>query len=256
MNLLPINIDLNEVVQEFSLNENQTIYLGSSIIDRVIEEYSTRWENLINTQLKQTRGEYKRAMFVERDSPLSVTFGLSARENPIAMMLEEGAPPFDEKIGFQKSGKVKQKLSGGWYLTIPFRHATPQAVAESGIFSSILPQAVYNIAKNKEKPLSKKDLPTGFNVPGKRAEIRTPQLVIPEYLHKSPKYEGLAKINVSVGNEIRSQYMTFRRVSDKSDPNSWWNKGLEPRKLMDKALEASHIETAVDMVIDEFLKNL
>lgn len=255
MILPPIDIDLSGVIQEFSLNDNQAIQLGSSIIDRIAEEYTVRWEKLVNTELGQTKNEYKKAMIVERDSPLSVTFGLLERESAIAMMLEEGAPPFDEKIGFQRSSKIKQKIGGGWYLTIPFRHATPQAVAESGIFSSILPNEIYQIAKSKGI-VTKKDLPAQYSTPGSRKEIRTPNLVVPEYMHKSPKYQGLMKVDVGVGQEKRSQYMTFRRVSDKSDPNSWWHKGLVSRKLMDKALEGSYIETSVNMVVDEFLKNL
>lgn len=50
--ILPINIDLSDLVEEFSLTANQTEILGTSIIDKVIVEYSTRWEDLVNRELK------------------------------------------------------------------------------------------------------------------------------------------------------------------------------------------------------------
>lgn len=107
--ILPINIDLSDLVEEFSLTTNQTEILGTSIIDKVIVEYSTRWEDLVNKELHKSRSEYKRAMFMERPSGMEVVFGLIARESPLAIMIEEGAGPFDEKIGFQRSDKVKEK---------------------------------------------------------------------------------------------------------------------------------------------------
>lgn len=255
--ILPINIDLQEVIEEFSLNENQSFFLGSTIIDRIVEEYTLRWEELVDRNLHQSRGEYKRAMFIDRSSPLDVTFGLSERESKLALMVEEGASAFDEKIGFEKSNKTKVKKNGGWYLTIPFRHATPNAVAESGIFNSILPKDVYNIAAQNTKPLKRTQLPDNQQLPGRRKEINLPGLVVPEYIHKTAKYEGLVKVNIaSTDREKRSGYFTFRRVSDVSDPNSWWNGGLVPQKLMNKALEVAQIDKVADIAIDKFLQNI
>lgn len=253
--ITPISIDLSEVIEEFNLIESQSLALGSAIIDRIVEEYTSKWEDATRS-LNQSRAEYISAMYVERNSPLEVTFGLSAKASKLALMVEEGSGPFDEKIAFAQSPKVKHKKDGGWYLTIPFRHATPTAVAESGIFASILPQAVYDIAKKKGH-VSRTDLPVQYSALGSRKEIKTPELVVPEYIHKAPQYANLVKVDVSSGAENRSQYMTFRRVSDKSDPTSWWNGGIQPpRKLMDKALEKANIDVVAQMAIDNFLKDL
>lgn len=255
--ILPVNIDLSEIVEEFQLNEGQSQELGTSIINGVMQEYSMRWEELINSELKQSRNEYKRAMFVERTSANSITFGMTSRESKLAMMIEEGSTPFDEKIGFEKSSKTKQKLDGGWYLTIPFRHATPGAVAESGIFNSIMSKEIYSIAKKSTTPLKIEQLPAVNQIIGSRKAIDLPNLKVPEYIHKTAQYEGLVKINIaSTNNEKRNGYFTFRRVSDKSDPNSWWNGGMEAKKLMEKALEASKIEEIVDIALDEFLNKI
>lgn len=256
--IVPINIDLSGVVEEFSLNEEQSVGLSSYIIDRITEEYTLKWENLVDTQLKQSRGEYKRAMFVARsvtNGSSEVTFSLSERESPLAMMVEEGSSPFDLKEVFQKSPKAKKKLDGGWYITIPYRHSSSRAIAESSVFASTMPKEIYNIAK-KKSPVTYEDLPEEHRVLGVRREIQLPTLIVPEYTHKKPLYEGLVKIDVSTGNKTESNYYTFRRVSDKSDPNSWWHKGIEAKKLMNKALDVAQIDKVTDMAIDTFLNDV
>ena len=92
---------------------------------------------------------------------------------------------------------------------------------------------------------------------GKRKEIQTANVVIPEYVHKSPKYQGLVKLDISsTEKETRSGYFTFRRVSDKSEPLSWIHPGFSAHKFMDKALDSVQVEVVADMAIDTFLKSL
>lgn len=254
---LPIRIDLSDVVAEFNLDENAANMLGTAIIDRVVQEYSYKWQNLITSELKQSREEYLRAVYIDRTSGTDVTFGLSARESNLALMIEEGKGPWDEKPFLLASPKRKQKKDGGFYITVPFRHATPQAIAESSIFSSIMPQEIYDLAKNNQSPLKRQDLPEQHQVLGVRREINIPGLKVPEYIHKAAKYEGLVRVKAeSSEKEKRGNYFTFRRVSDASDPNSWWNGGIRARKLMDRALEAAEIDKVASMAIDETLEQL
>lgn len=252
--VVPINIDLSDLVEEFDLSQDQSTFLGSSIIDAVITEYQLRWENLINRELRTTRNEYKRGVFFERESPLSVTFGLTNRSSSIPLMIEEGQPPFDEKEGFRNSPKRKIAQDGGWYIDIPFRYATPEAVATSGLFSTIIPQQIYD-AVRKTGRLGIGNLQGRFAEKGERKEINRLGVNKPSYMHKAPIYQGLTKVSIaSTSNETRSGYFTWRRVSDASDPNSWWNGGIIPYKLMDKALEQAKIDVVADRVINEFLK--
>lgn len=254
---LPIRIDLSDVVAEFNLDENTANMLGTAIIDRVVQEYSYKWQNLITSELKQSREEYLRAVYIDRTSGTDVTFGLSARESNLALMIEEGKEPWDEKPFLLASPKRKQKKDGGFYITVPFRHATPQAIAESSIFSSIMPQEIYDLAKNNQSPLKRQELPEQHQVLGVRREINIPGLKVPEYIHKAAKYEGLVRVKAeSSEKEKRGNYFTFRRVSDASDPNSWWNGGIQARKLMDRALEAAEIDKVASMAIDETLEQL
>lgn len=256
--MIPIHLDLSDIVEEFALTADQARDLGSEIINRVVTEYVHKWENLVDKGLKKARDTYKRAMYVDRVSSNSVVFGLQPGENGLALAIEEGKQPFDMKPGFQGSPKKKITMEGGWYLTIPFRYASAGALAESSIFQNALPKEIYEAARNASgRPLKRSDLPPNYAQVGRRAPIQAANTIIPEYVHKSPKYEGLVRIDISsTSKETRGGYFTFRRVSDKSDPLSWIHPGFEARKFMDKALDESQITTVADMAIDEFLKQL
>ena len=43
MAALPIRIDLSDVVQEFTLNQDESNLLATAIIDSVVQEYSMKW---------------------------------------------------------------------------------------------------------------------------------------------------------------------------------------------------------------------
>lgn len=255
--MVPINIDISSLIEEFSLDENQTLMIGTTIIDRVAQEYSYRWKNLIDKELKSSRNEYLRGIFIERVNPTEIIFGLSNRESSLPLSIEEGHGPWNEKPFLLGSLKAKRTKDGKPFLTVPFRHATPQAIAEAGIFSSIMPQDVYQLAKNSPMPLKRSQLPESQQIPGVRKEINIPGLKVSEYIHKAAKYEGLVRVEASSSeNENRGQYMTFRRVSDKSDPNSWFNGGIIAKRLMDRALEIAQIDRVADMAIDETLERI
>lgn len=257
--MTPLNIDLSEVVEEFALTTTQSMELSDVIIDRIVVEYTSKWENLVDNGLKGLRNTYKNAMYVDKKSASEVIFGLREGENGLAMALEEGKAAWDEKPFFEASPRKHRKAMGdGWYLTVPFRHATPGAVAESGLFQNVLPKEIYDIAKNNGvRRVSMAQLPEQYRQLGSRKEIVTARGVIPEYTHKAPKYLGLVRVNVSsINKENRGAYMTFRRVSDRSDPHSWIHPGFDARRFMDRALDQADIYTVADMAIDKFLAQL
>lgn len=257
--MIPIHLDLSEIVSEFALTGDQAEELGAGIISRIVTEYVSKWEDVVDKNLRQTRKIYKGAMYVNRTSPTEVIFGLSEGEHGLALAIEEGKDAYDEKPFFATSDKRKtKKIGDGWYVTVPFRHASPGAVAESGVFQSILPKEVYDIAKqNNGAPVRRGQLPAQFAQLGQRAQLQTAQGVIPAYTHKTPKYEGLVRLDISATkSEDRGGYFTFRRVSDKSDPLSWIHPGFKAHKFMDKALDEADIQTVASMAIDEFLKQI
>lgn len=256
--MLPLHIDLSEIIEEFALTGTQSQQLSTELINKIVVEYTHKWENLVNSGLKKTRNIYKRAMYVDRISNTEVEFGLASGDNGLALAIEEGKASFDEKPGFASSSKRKEKIGGGWYLTVPFRYATPSSLGESELFQGKLPKEIYQASKqNFGRPLKTSQLPEQYQQLASRKALQIGDRVIPEYVHKSPQFKGLVRLDVSATDkEKRGGYFTFRRVSDKSDALSWIHPGFEARKFMDKALDEAQIDVITDIVVDEFLANI
>jgi len=186
---------------------------------------------------------------------------LDYSKDPMIRMIEEGAGPFDQKEGFKKSSKKHIKKDGGWYLTIPFSVGNPSSQVTSG-FSSIMPKEIYNVVKkqnissttNRSAGLLNTDLPAQFQVPNKRAAIIIPESQsFKEYQHKSSIYKGLFKQKDAITGQ--SNYGSFRRVSDKSDEDSWIHKGFSAAGLAEKAFNSfeSKIPTILEDSMNKYL---
>jgi len=249
--LLKFQIDIADTISEFSLQRSEAESLSSYIIDRVCDEYMARWYKLIDEGLHSTRDEYKKAIYLERPDPCSAIIGMTARESKIAMMIETGAISFDEKIGFEGSEKKHMKAKGnGWFLTIPFRHASSEAIMEMEAPNS--GASIIDLMKSGAT-IGTEQLPEGF------AEAQTHQMTlntgsIITYKHKAPIYAGMHRRDISsTTKEKRGGYFTFRRVSDKSDPESWMHPGFGAHMFMDKALNSSKLGEAVDNAVQDWL---
>ena len=244
--LSPVFIDFGGVIDEFLLTEQEVKDLSRFVLSNIKDEYKRHWEENVETHLHSTRSEYMKAMFDYQPDDYSIVFGMTPRESKLAMMLEEGATPYDIKEGFRQSDKKKRKKDGGWYLTVPFRHATSTAIAESMTFKGKMTSEIEKLVKTTERPLKLTDLPEGY---------RDKRVSRVGYKHKSAIFEGLHRRNIpSTDKEKRGGYFTFRRVSDKSEENSWQHPGFEPLKLMEKSLNDLQIDQVVDRSIDKFLQ--
>ncbi len=178
-----------------------------------------------NTKLRSTSTDYKQAISaVTMEGPLKGYVQLNGK---FPALLENGCNKFDEKIGFSKSPKrtkVVRRVDGknepGWYLTIPFRHRT------AGRGS--LPPKILKAAKNlKYGQYLEESLVRDLGY--------SPQRSNTGYKWKNSKYDYLVrKTKTYKSGAKRSQYLTFRRVSDKSDPKSWFHPGLKGIKAFPK----------------------
>jgi hypothetical protein len=244
--LPPILIDLSGTIDEFFLDENEVKSLSRYVLSSISDEYMRVWERNIDNSLHSTRSEYRRAIFTEQPDDYSMIFGMTPTKSKLAMMLEDGASAFDIKEGFENSEKKHLKKDGsGWYITVPFRHATSEAVAESMIFSNQMPKEIEQLVKTTGRPLNLADLPSQYR------DVRTSSV---GYVHRAAIYEGLKRTDISsTDKENRGGYFTFRRVSDKSEANSWQHPGFEPLKLMEKALSELRFDYIVDQSVDQFL---
>lgn len=242
----PVVIDLSEVATEFVLSDEEIASLSRLLLATIADDYVRKWEKLIDNSLHSTRAEYKRGIFTEQPDDYNIIIGLTPRQSQLALMLEDGATSFDIKEGFSKSDKKHEKKDGGWYLTVPFRWATSDALGESFGFSNKMPKPIEKIVKTTKEPLKLGDLPSGFKELGQNKASG--------YKHKFTIFEGLNRQEIGSGdNEKRGGYMSFRRVSDKSDEGSWIHPGFEALGLMEKAAAEIDIGTLVDFTVDEFL---
>lgn len=265
-NMIPILIDTSDVAAEFALTKPEVDAMISYTVKGITAAYARAWDNQAKRALHSTRWLYRSSIVVGEQGPFT---GYVMLVNKLPNMIEQGASPFDIKAGFAKSEKAKQKKGGGWYLTVPFRFATPGALGESEVFSNVMPQEVYAAVRNNTtrqtslggarrsgQPLSVSQIPTDFQIPRTRAMIETKHRVFEEYKHKHSIYEGIQKASKKYQNATQGQYVSFRRVSDNSDKNSWIHRGFEAHNLAEKALGAMNIPFEVDRLVDNFLSKL
>lgn len=192
-----------------------------------------RWQTEVQNKLNSTRPLYLQGLSF--DSIMypydnNVFSGAVQLQGKLPNMLETGFSSFDMKIGFSKSDRRIQKKDGGWYLTIPIRHSTPG----SFMYGKAMPRDVYGVAK-KLGAGERASYPGQGDVSWKG------------YQRKNKTYDGLQRIVKSYQKSTQSQYMTFRRVSDKSDVNSWWHPGFDGAKVAEGLMPFAE-KTFVDML--------
>lgn len=247
--MIPLTIDISALVRQFSFTKSEARDMAMLVLDMMVERYESIWNDKVKSELNSTRQAYMRSMNVIRVDDYNVIFELEGKgTGRLAMMIEEGASAFDIKEGFKNSPKAKRKSDGGWFLTVPFRISTPDALAESAVFSGRMTKAIHKIAKEKGS-VQYQDLPTEHRTLGMRPEISSQNTLLPKYKreaysHKSPIFEGIARSTMPQ----HSHYNTFRRVSDKSEPSSWIHKGFEQRDFMGKSLNELSLE--VDEIVN------
>lgn len=170
-----------------------------------------RWQQQAQNKLNSTRTDYllgldfDSVVYPYNNNPFS---GAVILRGKLANSLELGYSAFDMKKGFAGSSKVVATQNGGWYLTIPIRHSTPN----SFMYGKPMPKDIYAEAKK---------LPHwgSLKVSGGQLTSWT------GYQHKANIHDSLTRIIKPNGKTKQSQYYTFRRVSNNSDPLSWWHPG-------------------------------
>lgn len=222
-----INVDTT------TLGINLDAMMGTSISSAVQASIVTslavikdEWQRRVQQRLNSTRPlyllglDFDSVIYPLNNDPFA---GAVMLKGTLANMLESGFPAFDEKIGFSKSSRKRISKDGGWYLTIPMRHSTPN----SFMYGKPMPKNIYT----QVKKLNHKE---HLNIQGGQKTSWT------GYVHKNNIYDGLTRIIKSYHNPDtgkvtkQSQYLTFRRVSDKSDPLSWMHPGYTGVKIAEE----------------------
>lgn len=163
---------------------------------------------------------------------------------PHAGLIEDGQEPHDMKPGLLNSPKAKPMKGGGKYLTVPFRHGTPGTTSLPA-----MPKDIYKVAKKlgfSRKRTKRDQALTGrkYEWNGRLSEdlrgkrTHTQQHPGHGYTWKSGQYAGM----VRMGKQKHGQYLTFRRVSTNSDPNSWMHPGVKPKPIREAVVENTREE--------------
>lgn len=249
--MIPIHIDLSDKVQEFNFTREEADSMATYVLDRIVDEYMQKWESVVNSSLQSSRDEYKRAMYSDRPEDKVAIIGLSGRDSKLAMMIETGASFFDMKRGFSQSSKKTVKKNGKWYLTIPFRHGSSDAIMDEMVPGTGV--SVIDLLKQGET-LKQETLPVGYqDIKENKIELAGTPIIT--YKHKSPIHEGLHRRAMnSTLKEKRGGYLTFRRVSDESDEESWTHPGIQAYDMMSKALDQMQLFEVIDNSVQDFLE--
>lgn len=255
--MIPIRIDTAGISGEFGLTDTQINEMISSVIFGLTQKVADRWKLIASHELHSTRSLYVNSIIVGDEGPY-IGFVKLSSTSPMVNMIENGQSAFDLKEGFSKSEKIRIKKKGGWYLSVPLRFAGADSLGESPVFTGgVLPKPIQK-AINKQpfgKPLSINQIPEQFQIPDVRRKAAGANMIYAEYQHKTSKFAGLTKTKLA-GSNKHTQYNTFRRVSDKSDTNSWIHPGIIAHRFADKALSGIDLFQTVDELIDNYLAGL
>lgn len=256
--IVPLNINLSDLQNSLSLSKNEVEDIIDFTVKEVTAQFAKTWEQVALRDLNSTRSRYVNNLKLIDEGRLKGAVVLDYSQDPLVRMIEEGATAFDMKVYFAKSSKKTMKADGGWYLTIPFSWGTPGSLREN--FSNVMPTDIHKIAKSKafNESIQQADLSQQRQIDlGVRAKIEIPKSkVFEEYVHKSSVYQGITKKQDSKTGQ--TSYVSFRRVSDNSDANSWIHPGFEAKNLAEKALGEfeGQISTITSKAIDDILNNL
>lgn len=189
-------------------------------------------------RVQSVTGEYVRSIQDGLRFPEDLT-GEVFTTSPHSSVVEDGIKAFDMKPGLLSSPKAKTNKDGGKYITVPYRHGTPGTVGMPA-----MPLNIYN-QMNKlgfsRRNNALKAFFTGRKYTwngrlkeesqGQRSHFGSHQGA--GYTWKSGQFDGM----VRMGKRGHTQYLTFRRVSENSDPRSWQHPGVKPRPIREAVVE-------------------
>lgn len=164
-------------------------------------------------------------------SGISLQAVISMRAEGIeeALRIQDGYGPYDMKPGFLKSPKAKENKEGKKYFILPFRHMTEGATRPGKKMSPSVHKAAMNkITRNEmvkgaafEEQKGTKDDPSDFGLVNSKG-----------YEWQNGPYAGMTNTAQNKAGKKHSTFRTFRVISEKSDPSSWWHPGVESNDVI------------------------
>lgn len=255
--MISLSIDIQDLANEFALSRSEIDSVLKNCVEEVTAQFAREWDNQARQGLTKSRELYRSAIQVEKIDDLTGAVFLDPK-NWLANAVEGGCGEFDMKEYFGKSSKRTIKGDGkGWFLTIPFRFATPSAIGDNPAFAGVMPLEIHAAVLNQEKQepekkgLSMENIPSQYHIPQSSSMRR---VLSENSLSKIPV--GTAMTSIYAGlqrNSLGAGYVMFRRVSDNSESDKFIHPGITARNLMDIALKNIDIDKIVDISIDNSL---
>lgn len=142
-----------------------------------------------------------------------------------ALRIQNGYGPFDMKPGFLNKAREKGKK----VFIIPFRHSIPGSTGNIGkvMSPSVHKEAMRRVGAHKTKFPDQK---------GTKAEPNEFGFISSTgYEWQNGPYAGM--INIRDKGKKHSQFRTFRAISEKSDPISWWHPGVAANDVIGSVIK-------------------
>lgn len=268
---LPIQLNIQPLVKQFNLSQGSAEALAQAILGDVTDELYSRWVAEAGLALRSTRRRYIDAINVQNTGKYENTIILSGK---FPNMIEHGISAFDLKVGLLEGRNAKISKDGSKYNTVPFRHATTNAIGENSAFSNVMPKLVHDIAKQLDATITQMGMKTSYGgslqeeslpYPYNQATVR-PQIIeensklnteqLASYQRKYSIFAGMIRNEKTYDTSTQNTYTTFRRVSSKSPKNAFIHKGIKAYNLADKAIQSANISGIVTKTRDKTLKSL
>lgn len=199
------------------------------ILRLTAEAARQEWVRHAKNGLRSTASIYVEGIQPVQGRGLKLTISLKGK---LPNMIEGGSPPYDLKPGLLRSSKAKHTKKGQPYITVPFKLRTPGASSGGGL---AMPSGIYKQAVKMAfgQQLS---LPKRYDSYGIRSRFSPDLKRWGHYTWKTSPFAGITKVPRFSGQlKSSGEYLTFRRVSKNSDPNSWIHPGFQAKNFVDKA---------------------
>jgi len=263
--MVPIYIDTEQLMEDLVLTEKETKGLMNYVVKSVTAAYARTWEQEAARNLGATREEYIKGL---------VTVDMGDGQGAVLLTgwlpnaIEDGWPAFDMKEGLLTGPNAKVNAKGIRTNVVPFRWATPGAIGESPVFTGKMPQEIYDVVSNKPavlsvpgggyktEPLKIEEIPKHLATPiSKKVPILDIEpLQWQNYKNKNALHEGISRVTDPKTNQNR--YVSFRMVSDNSDPAAWIHPGFEGEFFAERAMDDLNTASETGIAIDQYLKSI
>ena len=208
-----------------------------SLLEAVASEARQEWVKLARERLHGTANTYIEAIGIPKRKGSTIEIKLNG---VMPNMLENGSPPFDMKKGLLRSPKAKRDKKGHKYITVPLRMKSAGAMGGS---PPVMPSPIYRQALKLQFGQSL-TLPKKYEGWGLRTRLSADLKKWGHYTWKSSPFQGVTRVQrfsgltkLGLPREKLGAMMTFRRVSTKSDPDSWIHPGFTALNLIEKTAD-------------------